>query len=363
MKKILILTESYPSSLSIYEMTYVHTRSIQYKHQGISVEVLSFSAKETYRYEGITVLSSSTNIKPSRYDAILSHAPNIRNHYRFIRKNCTHINKLILFFHGHEALITSNYYPTPYTWQKQPSKISLLFKKIYDYIKLYLLKNLLKKANVNAIYVSQWMRNEATNCMKISKEIDEKNTVIHNAINEAFYKEHYMPSKSFLADFITIRPLDGSKYAIDKVIELANSNPNSSFHIYGKGEYFQYNIQPSNVKVFDQFIEQKDIPALLNHYRAAIMPTRLDAQGVMMCEMASYGIPIIVSDLPVCREMLSEFSNCIFIDNSEFVSTDLSKITFIPLSDFAVIQKFAPYYLAKKELEYIFKDKSYKDTK
>jgi hypothetical protein len=48
------------------------------------------------------------------------------------------------------------------------------------------------------------------------------------------------------------------------------------------------------------------------------MPTKLDAQGVMMCEMAYYGIPILVSDLPVCREMLNDFDNVKFIDNNCF---------------------------------------------
>ncbi|OYQ80597.1 hypothetical protein B9T19_04975 [Ignatzschineria sp. F8392] len=353
--KLLVLSETYPHINSIYQMAYVHSRNIQYKKQGVKIDVLSFSAKSAYKYENITVLPSTTYIDFSNYDAVVSHAPNIRNHYRIIRKNLKKIKNLVLFFHGHEALIIDRYYPAPYPWQKQKNAFFSLARKFYDHFKLYLLKNLLKKGNVRAIYVSQWMKDEATHCMKLSDKINNKNIIINNSINEAFYKERYSPTLNLLADFITIRPLDGPKYAIDKVVELAHFNPEFSFHIYGKGDYFQHNTLPPNVKIFDQFIEQKSIPVLLNKYRAAIMPTRLDAQGVMMCEMASYGIPTIVSNLPVCREMLSEFSNCIFIDNSNFCDTDLNKLSFTPLIDFSVIQKFSPDYLAKKELDFIFK--------
>jgi glycosyltransferase involved in cell wall biosynthesis len=49
------------------------------------------------------------------------------------------------------------------------------------------------------------------------------------------------------------------------------------------------------------------------------MPTRTDAQGVMMCEMATFGMPVITSDMDVCHEVLGEFDNVRFIqpDNSQ----------------------------------------------
>ena len=46
------------------------------------------------------------------------------------------------------------------------------------------------------------------------------------------------------------------------------------------------------------------------------MPTRQDTQGVMTCEFATYGIPVITSDLEVCREMCGELELVEFIENS-----------------------------------------------
>ena len=42
-----------------------------------------------------------------------------------------------------------------------------------------------------------------------------------------------------------------------------------------------------------------------------------DAQGVMACEMATFGIPLITSDIPVCREVFSDFGNVTYISNEK----------------------------------------------
>lgn len=48
------------------------------------------------------------------------------------------------------------------------------------------------------------------------------------------------------------------------------------------------------------------------------MPTRCDAQGVMVCEMATYGIPVISTNIDVNQEILSSYSNVILLDEKEF---------------------------------------------
>ena len=50
------------------------------------------------------------------------------------------------------------------------------------------------------------------------------------------------------------------------------------------------------------------------------MPTRTDAQGLMACEMASFGIPLITSNIPVCHEIFDDFKNVLFINNDEHIN-------------------------------------------
>lgn len=355
-KKLLVLCEGYPSKEKIYNQAFIHSRNKEYLKYGVEVDVLSFSANKRYVYEKINVIPEPECMDLSQYAAVISHAPNIRNHYRFVRKNKNRIDNLILFFHGHEILKVHDYYPDDYSWFNKTSKIKKMIRNFYDEIKIFLLKRLLKKDYVRSVFVSQWMLDEALKCMRLNLLPTDSSIIINNPINSAFSNAHYeFTLKDKLADVITIRPLDGKKYAVDKVVELAIANPRLSFHIYGKGVFFQNVKKPDNVEVFDAFIEQKNIPALLNKYRAAVMPTRLDAQGVMMCEMASYGMPIIVSNLPVCHEMLDGFDNVTFIDNSDFNKTIIDFYALKPLKDFSVTEKFSASKLSKEELDFVLK--------
>ena len=120
-----------------------------------------------------------------------------------------------------------------------------------------------------------------------------------------------------LGDFVTIRPLDGSKYAVDIVAKCAEQNPDHSFHIYGEGSYFKQCPPPANLVHFDRFVKQEEMAELLDRYKGALMPSRTDSHGVTMCEMAVTGIPLLVSDTEVSREVLAGFPNVEFIDNEK----------------------------------------------
>lgn len=352
-----MLAEGYPSQEKIYNQSYIHSRSLEYKALGVDVDVLSFSSARDYDYEGVKVFSLASLPNLAGYDVVVSHAPNIRNHYRFIVKRGASIKRLVMVFHGHEILKWNKYYPGGYAWEEKKSASKRFLRSVYDEIKLFLIKRMLKKRPVRAVFVSEWMKDEGYRCLGISSLPPHRIRVINNPINIAFSRSSYsFDEKSKKADFITIRPLSGKKYAVDMVVELARVNPQYTFHIYGEGGFFRHNEKPDNVEVFDAFVEQKDIPLLLNKYRAAVMPTRLDAQGVMMCEMASYGIPVIVSDLPVCREMLGEFGNVFFINNESFNNALINIDKLIPLQDRSVIKKFHPNVLAKKELDFFFQE-------
>lgn len=97
LKKILVLAEGYPSPEKLYNMSFVHSRNIEYLKQGIEVDVISFSSQENYTFEGVSVFAKNKKIDFSHYDAVLSHAPNIRNHYRFLIKNYNEIEKIVFF--------------------------------------------------------------------------------------------------------------------------------------------------------------------------------------------------------------------------------------------------------------------------
>jgi hypothetical protein len=324
---------------------------MEYKKNGIDVKVLSFNAKESYIYDAIEVISYNdfmSKYNKGEITLIISHAPNLRNHIRFLTNKNIKYKNLIFFFHGHEVLIKSKYYPKPYSYVKS-SVVKHFINDVYDHFKLPILKKFiekkLKEQKLKLVFVSEWMRNTFLENININPKIINANSlIIHNSMNSVFMEKVYKQSDDLYADFVTIRPLDNSKYCIDLVVKLANKFPELTFHIYGKGDYFNYCKKPDNLKVFYNYFTPTELAGLLNHYKCSLMPTRLDAQGVMMCEIATYGMPIITSDLPICKEMLSSFKNVFFMNNEE-LNIDLNDVisSIRPINDVEGLKKKFSY--------------------
>lgn len=323
METIYVLCQNYPSEDNKYAMAFVHPRVKHYIKSGLKVKVISFTSKLDYIYDGVQVYTAKNgldSLKQSKKSILISHAPNLRNHIIFILKVWKYILRLVLFFHGHEILSIKKYYPKPYVFNKTGL---LEYRELicYDYIKLPIMRCflswLLKSNKCDIVFVSKWMQRAASESVNLIFNSFSNIHTINNSINPVF-KEAGYNLKNYKADFVTIRPLDQSKYAIDIVVQFALKHPESTFHIYGRGNYFAHYRKPSNVTLINEFLYPYEIPNVLNSYRYALMPTRLDAQGVMMCEMATYGIPTIVSDIDVCHEMLDSFDNVLFLDNQDF---------------------------------------------
>ncbi len=359
MKKLLILSESYPSKDGV-DMAYVHSRALYYRKKGIGVEVICFKSKTDYLIDGVQVWSELGFKKAGnslhQYDLVISHAPNLKNHFRYLLQNQLQDQNLVFVIHGHEVLKKVDYYPLPFS--RLPSgkyRVGEFVNRIYDFIKVKVLKFLFRRVrgpNVHLIFVSQWMRDHFCHNLQLEAlEVNPISSVIPNPIHEILEQNKYESRGNKVADFVAIRPFDNPKYCVDVIVETARRNPELTFHLYGKGSYFDYYEKPENLTVFNKFFAQSEIPEVLNQYRAAIMPTRLDSQGVMMCEMASYGIPIVVSNLDICHEMMDGFQNVHFIDND---NPDSRLKDFLQNLDFqkaSKSNKFLPGNTVEKELE------------
>lgn len=328
---LLVLATDYPNINGSISLMYIHTRNLMYISKGLKVTVLNFSAKESYLIDNVSVLSLK-DYKKNKYesfDFLISHAPNIRNHYLFLKKYKDNFKKIIFFFHGHEVLRINTIYPKPYSYIKKKSKLRNLVQNSYDTFKLSIWSKYFIEISENShfVFVSNWMFNEFLKSTNISREtLADKTSIIYNGVGKIFEEKFYDNSVKKEFDFITIRSyFDGSKYGVDIVNELAKNNLEKKFLIIGTGDYFKYNQKSPNVTIVNKTLKHEEIIMYLNKGRCALMPTRVDAQGLMMCEMATFGIPLITSDLPVCHEVCNEFSNVSFINN-ENTKIDLSNI-------------------------------------
>tara|TARA_A100001391_G_scaffold158114_2_gene116442 strand:+ start:4167 stop:5249 length:1083 start_codon:yes stop_codon:yes gene_type:complete len=356
MGSAIVLCQDYPSEENPYAMGYVHSRVKEYLKHGISVKVLSFSTISSYEYEGVSVYGEKEIGEYVNEETVfLSHAPNVKNHLRFLVGKIKKARCVVLFFHGHEVMRRVRDYPKPYEWNRRG-----LFKNIiidiYDSAKFIAMRHfLLFYGNkIKVVFVSDWMKSV------FLKRIRPYGTgmeafIINNPVNEGFVSRTYRYGGNKEYDFVTIRPLTESKYCIDLVVDAARNNPSKKFLLVGKGNFFDHRKDiPPNLTWWNRFCAQKEIPELLDNCRCALMPTRLDAQGVMSCEIATYGMPLITSDIPVCKEMLLSFPNVSFIGNDKIGKVDLSP--FIPTPLNTANPKFHYSNTAFKEVEIVKKE-------
>lgn len=351
---ILEIVAGYPDLNGGKASSFIHTRNLYYIQHGITPIVLNFRTDTDYVIDGVQVICLKTfrekYTKGGYFAALASHASNVREHYRFLQQYEALFPHIVFFFHGHEVLRINECYPKPYGYMKGKSIQRVLIQDIYDSIKFAVWRKYFTKIAYKSsfVFVSQWMRDMFLHYLKLTaKDIGEHDYVIYNCVGSVFESVQYCPEQPRY-DFITIRGnLDGTKYCVDIVTELAKSNPKLRFLVIGKGQFYQYHKCPRNLEWHDTTLSHDEIIGYMNQAKCALMPTRLDAQGLMTCEMATYGIPTITSDIPVCHEICDAFDNVKLIDNSN-TALDLTSL----LNE---LQKGVPYpknpqYFAKNTI-------------
>lgn len=337
MKKLLILCQNYPSQENPFSQPFVHYRLREYL-PFFDVTVLSFASRDDYEYEGVKVFSEKSAkeiFNNTSYDLVISHAPNVRNHQRFLLTNIFKIKKLLFIFHGYEVINIHKRVYNQKTHFDFPSQYSFL-SKFYHSIKLPITCLFLKFVNRLTkccfIFVSNSLLNEASEDLSCNILKKGFNTfIINNPIDNKFFKAKYASKARF--DHVCIRPFHDPKYGIDIFIKLAENHPDKTFHLFGAGQLPKFAI-PKNLTIFHKFLKSDEIIETLKNYKSAVLPTRWDSQGVLACEIAATGMPLYTSDLSVCREMLSNYENVTFCPNDQFHLIKLeNEVPYYPIKE------------------------------
>lgn len=321
MTKVLVCAQDYPNNEGSVRLMYIHTRNLYYKAHDIDVTVLNFNAAQDYVIDGIPVITAASFAKSSgRYDILVLHAANLRSHFPFLLRHGKKFPKFLFFYHGHEVLKVNHVYSKPYPYVQQ-NPVTFFLQDCYDAVKLFVWRHYLPSVahKSHFVFVSSWMYEEFLKNTGVDPKILEgRYSITYNSIGQAFETLAYDDRREKDYDFITIRSfLDGSKYGIDIVNRLAKNSPDCKFLLVGKGSFFDHYPKADNIEWRNQTMSHEEIVAALQSARFALMPTRTDAQGLMMCEMAAFGIPLITSDIPVCHEVFGGFENVSFIDNDD----------------------------------------------
>src|SRR5690606_979063 len=127
---------------------------------------------------------------------------------------------------------------------------------------------------------------------------------------------------------LTLRPLSSKKYAVDIAIDTFKFLPEKfTLDIYGKGQLQnQYQKRIDDAKLTDritiknEFIERSDMNGFFSRYGVFLSPTRMDAQGVTMCEAMASGLLVASNNNTAIPEFVEDNNNGLLSNNPEWLA-------------------------------------------
>jgi glycosyltransferase involved in cell wall biosynthesis len=324
LKLLLISCYGYPSESNLYNSGFVHSRALAYRNGGHQVKVfvpdMSLKSPFTYQFEGIEVLTGTTEdlekeLAAFSPDRLLIHFIN-RHIMKFLYRNKFSVSTLI-WVHGYEALAWYRIF-FEFKSLKQFAFLALANTRQLFNLNRFISRS---KGRILFVFVSRWMHRVAS---QDTLQTISNFRIIPNPIDSSLFA--YQPKGAEARkQILLVRPFSTGKYANDLAIKailtLAQEAcfHDMSFTIVGKGDYFQDLTAPlrkyQNVTLINRFYTQSEMAAAHRDHGILLCPTRMDAQGVSMCEGMMSGLVPITSNNTAIPEFVTD-GECGFLTNN-----------------------------------------------
>lgn len=316
--KVAIISAYYPSQEDLYSGGFVHIRVKNYIKRGHDCKVFVLDSNVLngkYFFEDVEVFKGEENFIVSN---ITSYNPQVLCIHCLLKTTVaicsqyfTNIPKII-WVHGAELMWTSFLYPYDGNILLLPVNFTLRFVK--DLIRRNIFRKFIIEQDPHLVFVSDYLRKQVEYFLGFKVK---RFSIIPNPIDDEIF--YFSPRRGKINKLICVRSLNSSKYAVDLVIKAFRK---SKYHvvIYGRGKLLDYYKKlaqkyNANVEFVDRFLTQSELSELYRQYNLGIMLTRLDAQGVSVCEQNMTGLPVITSDIEGNKEF--ETGGTIRIKNNE----------------------------------------------
>ncbi|MBK8013066.1 MAG: glycosyltransferase family 4 protein [Deltaproteobacteria bacterium] len=293
--KIALFAPGYPSDAEPYNFAFVHARARLYAAQGHEVSAFSMDKRARYTLDAVPVVTGDgktveralLEFKP---DVIAVHGPVFRMIDVLERIDLPQVS----WIHGHEALFSLRSVSFGKDrLQKMRKLLTVVPRSLYQVLRL---RRFLTKQHAT-VFVSRWMLHAAE---RHTFERYPNATIIPNPIDTERFTYRLDLDKRHAG--VTARGLSSSKYGLDLAIR-AFAGPlkvNTTFEIIGRGTLEAklgrlIQATGSRAKLIAQYVPHRDMPELLGRYGYFVAPSRVEAQGVAMCEAMACGLPIIAT--------------------------------------------------------------------
>jgi len=317
---IVVLTGRYPSLDSPYSHMFVHTRNVEYVAKGHKVTVLVPEKKASeYEIDGVNVILADVQTLAKYLETadrvmihLLMHRFEKQVDAGYLYEHVLRERLPTLFFiHGVESQTIWHSRRDDIKWHNPKTIARWLYRDCYLIKRMISTLKKFNEPNFPCKFVtpSKWMLEESIRHTGI--DLSAKSLVIPNGIDiEHFKFEDHWGNRHNL---LSIRPLIyRGKYAVDLLLETAAKLDNKFFlSLYGKGEDEKtiLDVAGKTIKSLSfileaQFINQRDIPTIHAEHGIYLAVTRMDAQGVSMCEAMASGMPTLSFDTCAIPEFI-----------------------------------------------------------
>lgn len=200
----------------------------------------------------------------------------------------------VAWIHGHEALWANRSHEWAKWWMTRVTKLAKgPARNVYQWWRL---RGYLGRVS-RVVFVSRWMQQAAEGFLR--RRIPHA-AVIPNPVDTGLFKYGYHRSHSLSG--VSVRSLENSKYGIDIAIHAFRAPIDAHLTIVGTGSMAgQYRALARRVKANVSFVEtgvqHADMPRLLEQHGFFVAPSRVEAQGVAMCEAMAVGLPVVATDV------------------------------------------------------------------
>jgi N-acetyl sugar amidotransferase len=330
--RIIVVSSDYPGPDLIYGDQFVHARVKRYKKY-CDAKVFGYNAGLTtdrvFEYEGVSAYITSNielfKTKVNEFDPDL-----IACHFvqQDLIETLLSIKKPIaVFVHGYEAL----------SWKRRlmnyraPGDLRYLLAYYKMNVKqLREMKKLGQRSNqtdsIHFVFISNWLKQAVESDWNMALK---NSHVIPNGIDTELFRFNDKRPE-LRKKILLLRSFKAWNYAndiaIDTILLLSKKEffNDLEFTIYGEGFLFARLTKKvshfSNVTLNNFFVENKTIPAIHEQHGLFLCPTRLDTQGVSMCEAMASGLIPLTSPIGGIPEYASDTISSFQFNSAEEIA-------------------------------------------
>jgi glycosyltransferase involved in cell wall biosynthesis/spore maturation protein CgeB len=322
--KYLVLAKNYPSYDDLYKHAFVHRRVVEYRRQGVDVDVFRIGTDglDYYEFEGVDVIRGEAGhlralLEGGAHEAILVHFLDER--MWDVLKDFVDTKRIFVWAHGAE-IQSANRREFDQHDDAQRERAKKLGDRRMKFWK-GLFEN--RHPNLRMVFVSEWFARDVMDDVGVEIPRDSYE-VIHNFVDTQLFAFRQKTADDRVR-ILSIRPYESAKYANDlsvKAVLALRSHPEFEqmhFRFLGDGALFEQTLEPlrglPNVVIERRFLAQSEIAEIHGGYGVFLCPTRMDAQGVSRDEAMASGLVPVTSGVTAIPEFVD--AGCGFLAGAE----------------------------------------------